>query len=115
MSDVERATQRFRDVVYGLYRVNGYRSVEEVKALPGSIMADSYPFVSRKAQLIFILTVMDGRSRNDQLGIQPIHYASKRHANNWYDEIVRELGPEDDANTHAYRQLERIHRIMLDH
>jgi hypothetical protein len=75
-------------------------------------MSNSHPFVSRKAQLIFYLTVMEGKQRNDLLGIREEHYADKNVAGEWYVGLMMELGPKTNENEAAIKELQEIYAVM---
>jgi hypothetical protein len=75
-------------------------------------VSDSHPFVSRKAQLIFYLTVMDGKQRCDLLGITEEHYCDANLAGEWYIGLMRELGLENDENRAAIRKLKDLYAVM---
>ena len=75
-------------------------------------MNEYHPFVSRKAQLIFYLTVMDGRQRCDLLGIKEEHYSDSNLAGEWYVSLMRELGPVNTENAAAIKKLQEMYAAM---
>lgn len=77
-------------------------------------MPSSYhPFVSRKAQLIFYLTQMDGEQRCDAMKITEAHYTNADIARLWLDDNQRELGPRDAENAAALDKLKDMYEIMV--
>ena len=64
--------------------------------------------------LVFALVFMDGKQRNDLLGLEDAHYRSKRKAGKWRDDIAAKLrAVEMHVPTTTYvaalRKLERLH------
>lgn len=67
--------------------------------------------------IVFALVFMDGKQRNDVLGLQRIHYAEKRQAGKWRDNIAAKLRAIEmlvPTTTYvaALRQLDRIHENL---
>lgn len=56
---------------------------------------DSNTFVSRRAELTFVLLNMDGEERARRLGITQECYEDKLLALEWYQDIVRHLNGQD--------------------
>lgn len=53
-------------------------------------MATENGFITRTAELEFILTQLDGRKRADLLGIEYKHYESKEEAIKWFTALAGE-------------------------
>ncbi len=51
-------------------------------------------FHSELDKLCFLLLEVDGKRRNDHLGIRRIHYVSKKHAKKWYKGIAFKIHPD---------------------
>lgn len=75
----------------------------------------SHPFVSRKAQVIFYLTQTDGALRCDALKITQSHYAHDRIAKQWFEDLMRDLGPRDAENAAAIDKLHDMYKLMTLH
>ena len=72
-------------------------------------------FVSRKAELNYQLTCLDGKVRNDQLGILHIHYHDKRKAEEWYDSILMGLKPEERDVNEAVKVLDELYGTIVNY
>lgn len=64
--------------------------------------------------LVFALVFLDGKQRNDLLGLEDAHYRSKRKADKWRDDLAAKLrAVEMHVPTTTYvaaiRKLDRIH------
>lgn len=70
---------------------------------------DQYTFVSEEAQLVYILTMLEGRQRNDQLGINDGHYRSVAILDAWFLRMKNILA---GCNQKAMTELEGLYRIM---
>lgn len=64
-----------------------YLAVDSIRS---SLMhLKSYPFVSRQAEAIFSLTELEGKNRNERLGITDEMYEDKDLARKWYKSLVQ--------------------------
>lgn len=73
-------------------------------------MATINGFTNRAAELDFILTKMDGRSRCDMLEIRRIHYVNKTYATEWYETIMKEA---TDCSEEAKARLKKLYENMI--
>lgn len=61
-----------------------------VEAIRSSLLnLKSYPFVSRQAKAVYSLTELEGKKRNDQLGVTDDMYEDKPLARQWYRSIAQ--------------------------
>lgn len=61
-----------------------------VEAIRSSLLnLNSYPFVSRQAEAVYSLTELEGKKRNDRLGVTDAMYKDKPLARQWYKSIVQ--------------------------
>lgn len=72
-----------------------------------------YPFVSRKAELIYYLTQLDGEARCKALGIEEEHYESEALAKEWLNKLVADLGGSiTDESRAAIDRLLKMYEVM---
>lgn len=69
-------------------------------------------FVSREAELVFYLNKLDGKNRNDLLGIKKIHYTDTGSAYSWYQEIRNQIFPRNEECRTALVNLDEIYKSM---
>lgn len=67
---------------------------EQIYLAMGSIRSSfmyikSYPFVSRQAEAIFSLTELEGKKRNERLGITDEMFEDKDLARKWYKSLAQ--------------------------
>lgn len=74
-------------------------------------MATKHGFVNRTAELNFILTMMQGRARNELLGITDLHYQSAGMAEIWYNRLCEES---EDCVWEAKDKLRDIYRDLVE-
>jgi hypothetical protein len=67
------------------------------------------PFVSREAELVFYLTQLDGKKRNELLGITEAHYEDRELAEEWHNSIYQHV----KDNKEAIDSLAKIYSIMI--
>lgn len=73
-------------------------------------------FRSELDKLCFLLIEMEGKKRNDHLGIKRIHYVSKKHAKKWYKGIAFKIHPDRNPDhpkcKEALAELNEIYQHM---
>lgn len=72
-----------------------------------------YPFISRKAEIIYYLTQLDGEVRCKALGIEEKHYEDKRAALQWLVTLQLILGEFDAENAVAQEKLTELYKRMI--
>lgn len=75
---------------------------------------DSETFISEKARLLFYLN-QDGRCRQEGLGIEKIHYCSRRRADEWRDQIADVISDDPDGMaklTELWRHMTEHHSLL---
>ena len=61
-----------------------------VEAIRSSLLnLKSYPFVSRQAEAVYSLTELDGKKRNERLGVTDVMFKDKSLARQWYRSIAQ--------------------------
>lgn len=73
---------------------------------------DNQTFVSEEAALIFYLTVLDGKQRNDLLGVKQVHYVDKNKATQWYNSLLAKL---HNKNGVPAIKLKQIYDLMVNY
>ena len=74
------------------------------------------PFISKQAEYIYYLTELDGKTRNNKLGLTDIHYESKKEAKKWYKNIARLVHPDKLKlkNDIPFKVLRKIYEIITN-
>lgn len=74
------------------------------------------PFVDKRAEYTFYLTMLEGKQRNRMLGITDEMYDSPELAKKWYRGIVKLVHPdmESDNMNKAFNVLQQLYEVMLD-
>lgn len=72
------------------------------------------PFVSRKAELVFYLTKLEGKQRNKALGITDEHYENKETAKKWYRSLSQHVHSDKGGHDDAFKMLKRLYEVMTD-
>jgi DnaJ-class molecular chaperone len=74
----------------------------------------SSPFVSETAEYVFYLTKLDGKQRNDALGITDEVYEDKVQARIWYEKIAEKVHPDKGGSEHAFKVLNEIYDVLTN-
>lgn len=69
-------------------------------------------FTSKTSEYIFYLTKLDGKQRNDLLGITDSHYINKTLAKQWYDSILDYI--KLVGNKEAEDTLVKLYLILIE-
>lgn len=77
----------------------------------------SGPFVSRQAEVIFYLTKLDGKLRNDFLGITDDMYGNKELLKSWYRNLVKyvhsdRIHGENKGDPKPFQILKKLYEQM---
>lgn len=72
------------------------------------------PFVSETAEYVYYLTKLDGKQRNDALGITDEIYDDKALAKKWYKKIAQKVHQDKGGSDHAFRVLSEIYKVLVD-
>lgn len=75
---------------------------------------DGEYFKSRQAELLFYLKKLQGKQRNELLGITDEHYENKKLAQKWYREISKFVHPDKQGCTEAFNVLTAIYNILIE-
>lgn len=71
-------------------------------------------FKSEKDKLVFLLLEVDGRRRNELLGITAEMYENKTLAKEWYAKLATQLSCDAAGEVaQARKKLEEIYQIMI--
>jgi len=77
-----------------------------IDAIPG-------PFVSRQAEIIFYLTKLDGKKRNEFLGLAEEHYKDINLAKKWHRSLRKFVHSDrKGGNDAAFIALEKLYKIV---
>lgn len=72
------------------------------------------PFVSKKAEYIYYLTQLDGKARNDALGIEDECYESLDAAKKWKRNIQKYVHPDMGGDEKAFKILTKIYDVLVE-
>jgi len=74
------------------------------------------PFVDKKSEYTFYLTMLEGKQRNKMLGITDEMYNSPDLAKKWYKKIVKLVHPDVgvDKTNKAFNVLQELYEVMVD-
>jgi len=101
-----KALGKFREVREELFKVVKFLQEKWIDAVPG-------PFVSRQAEIIFCLTQMEGRKRNELLGLTDEHYQDAVLAKQWYRSLRQFVHSDRKGGSDAaFIALDRLYKIV---
>jgi len=72
------------------------------------------PFVSEQAEYIYYLTKLEGKQRNDALGITDDHYTDKEVAKKWFRKLSKLVHADKGGNDIAWRVLNELHNVLVE-
>lgn len=72
------------------------------------------PFVSKQAEYIYYLTILEGKQRNRALGIRDEYYENPEVAKKWYKKIARYVHPDIGGDKRAFTVLNKLYNVMKD-
>lgn len=92
--------------------LKGYRSTDIAKV-------DTYQspyFKDELSEIIFYLLELDGEVKFKKLGITKLHYKDKKEANQWKNDLMKKIHP--DQNNHLYaeeatKELNKMYGSMI--
>ena len=71
-------------------------------------------FKSKQDEYIFYLTKLDGKQRNQLLGLTDEHYENKELAKKWYKEISNYVHPDKNGDENAFHILKNLYDILIE-
>ena len=71
-------------------------------------------FKSKQAEYLFYLTKLEGKQRNNLLGLTDEHYENKEVAKKWYKEIANYVHPDKTGNKIAFLELKKIYDVLIE-
>jgi hypothetical protein len=82
-----------------------------VEAIQSSLLnLKSYPFVSRQAKAVFSLTELEGKNRNDQLGVTEAMFEDKALARQWYKSLAQLVHSDKvDGDRGPFQLLQKLY------
>ncbi|HDY8049440.1 TPA: hypothetical protein RQK83_000415 [Vibrio vulnificus] len=72
------------------------------------------PFVSEQQEYIFYLTKLEGKQRNNALGITDEHYEDKKLAKKWKNSIAQKVASDKGGCDQAMTTLLKIYDALVD-
>lgn len=69
-------------------------------------------FKSKQDEYLFYLTKLEGKQRNQLLGLTDEHYENKKLAKKWYKEISTYVHPDKNGDKNAFSTLNNIYKIL---
>ncbi len=71
-------------------------------------------FKSKQDEYLFYLTKLEGKQRNQLLGLTDEHYENKKLAKKWYKEISTYVHPDKNGDENAFSTLSNIYKILIE-
>jgi hypothetical protein len=72
------------------------------------------PFISRQAEVIFYLTKLEGKQRNDALGMSDEIYEDLEKAKEWYRDMRGLVHPDTGGDANAFAILTKLYKVAID-
>lgn len=72
------------------------------------------PFKSEQDKYIFFLTKLEGKQRNQLLGIENKHYEDKNTAKSWYRSICKYVHPDKNGSKEAFSELTKLYENLIE-
>ncbi|MBP8149355.1 MAG: hypothetical protein KAY21_06515 [Limnohabitans sp.] len=72
------------------------------------------PFISRQAEIIFYLTKLEGKQRNDALGMSDDIYEDLGKAKEWYRNMRGLVHPDKGGDANAFAILKKLYEVAID-
>lgn len=74
------------------------------------------PFINKQEEYIFYLTELEGKQRNNKLGIVNELYEDKKLAKSWYKNIAKYVHPDKSKckDETAFKVLNDIYQVMIE-
>jgi len=94
--------------------VSIYKLMELKELVKGNENYKGSYFKSKQAELLFYLTKLDGKKRNELLGLTDEHYENKNLAKRWYREINKYIHPDKGGNKEAFIVLKNLYDILVE-
>ena len=60
------------------------------------------------------MTKLEGKQRNNLLGLTDEHYENKEVAKKWYKEIANYVHPDKAGNEIAFQELKKIYDVLIE-
>lgn len=71
-------------------------------------------FISETEKYLFCLLKIDGRNRQNILGVSGIHYKNKGIAKKWYQRIAQKIHPDKCSDTRAKAAMEALEEMYRE-
>ena len=71
-------------------------------------------FKSKQDEYLFYLTKLDGKQRNQLLGLTDEHYENKKLAEEWYKGISHYVHPDKNGDENALNTLKKLYDILIE-
>lgn len=71
-------------------------------------------FKSKQDKYLFYLTKLEGKQRNQLLGLTDEHYENKELAKKWYREISSYVHPDKNGDINAFHTLSNIYKVLIE-
>lgn len=74
-------------------------------------------FKNQKSKYLFCLTEVDGKKRNEAMGLTDDLYDDKDKAKKWYRNIVKMIRPDiknDDKTKKAFNELNKLYKTIMN-
>ena len=71
-------------------------------------------FISEVDKYIFCLLNLDGRNRQNNLGVSVLHYKNKEIAKSWYKKIVQKIHPDKCSDNRAVTAMKVLDEMFKE-
>ncbi len=71
-------------------------------------------FKSKQDEYLFYLTKLEGKQRNQLLGLTDEHYVDKELAKKWYREISNYVHPDKNGDGNAFHTLRNLYNVLIE-
>ena len=72
------------------------------------------PFISRQAEVVFYLTKLEGKQRNNAIGMSDDIYEDPEKAKEWYRDMRGLVHPDKGGDANAFAILTKLYKVAID-
>ena len=72
------------------------------------------PFISRQAEVVYYLTKLEGKQRNNAIGLSDDIYEDPEKAKEWYRELRGLVHPDRGGDAAAFIVLKKLYNVAIE-
>ncbi len=72
------------------------------------------PFISRQAEVVYYLTKLEGKQRNNAIGLSDEIYEDPEKAKEWYRGLRGLVHPDKGGDATAFIVLKKLYNVAID-